>query len=181
MWVDRTTDWGPPKQLAMTAPLGFGNRQLSSWTNDVRSKASLRPGQIGGKLSHRWTPIGPLIRRGPFGPTTSNATTAPISGLPPPSTPGTRMADAWHLMEPSQGPSDGGEGSATRPQTSEHPPPPLPPPPPTSSFGHVIPYLLRLMFGERHLLWRIGLSVGLMCLSKLCGEWRWAGGGAGRL
>lgn len=69
------------------------------------------------------------------------------------------------------GPSDGGDGSAARPPPFERPPPPLPEPPTSSSFGSVIPYLLQLMFGERHLLWRIGLSVGLMCISKLCGEW----------
>ena len=46
----------------------------------------------------------------------------------------------------------------------------LPEPPPTSSFNHVIPWLAELMFGERKLLWRIGLSIALMCVSKLCGE-----------
>ena len=46
----------------------------------------------------------------------------------------------------------------------------LPEPPPTSAFIHVIPWLAELMFGERKLLWRIGLSISLMCVSKLCGE-----------
>ncbi|GAX72622.1 hypothetical protein CEUSTIGMA_g78.t1 [Chlamydomonas eustigma] len=86
---------------------------------------------------------------------TSSAPSAPSSAL------------AWHLLADNSSDVDSVGSESRRSATSV--PAPLPPPPDTSSVGNILPYLLKLMFGEKQLLWRIGLSISLMFVSKIAG------------
>jgi hypothetical protein len=93
---------------------------------------------------------------------TTHATTAPTTAT------ANSSALAWHLLVDNSidrdQDSDDDHTSAT-----QAPPKPLPDPPLTSSIADIIPYLTKLVFGERQLLWRIGLSITLMFMSKAAG------------